>query len=475
MEQFVATQGAQYDVVVIGGGPGGYVCAIRLAQLGFKTACVEKMKALGGTCLNIGCIPSKALLDSSEHYHHVKHKLSRHGVVVKEVGIDLPTMMKRKDQVVSGLTTGVAGLFKKNKIPHYNGHGRLVSATEIEIKKADGTTERIGAKHVILASGSVPAALPTAPYDGKRIIDSTGALALPEIPKHLVVIGAGAIGLEMGSVWMRLGAKVTVIEFLDRIVPTADIQMTKELQKILTRQGMEFKLSTKVTKAETKGNKVVVEMEPAAGGAKETLEPDYVLVAVGRRAYSEGLGVKELGIVQDKAGRVEVNANFQTSIPNIYAIGDLIRGPMLAHKAEEEGIAVAEILAGQHGHVNYEAIPSVVYTWPELASVGASEEECKAKGIAYKIGTFPFIANGRAKAMDEIEGLVKIIADAKTDRVLGMHIVGPRASDMISEGVIAMEFGSSAEDIARSSHAHPTLAEVVKEAALAVDKRQIHM
>lgn len=465
----------QFDVVVIGGGPGGYVCAIRLAQLGFKTACVEKMKALGGTCLNIGCIPSKALLDSSEHYHHVKHKLSRHGVVVKDVGLDLPAMMKRKDQVVSGLTTGVAGLFKKHKIAYLNGHGRLVSPTEIEVKKADGAVERVGAKYIVLASGSVPGALPTAPYDGKRIIDSTGALSLPEVPGKLVVIGGGAIGLEMGSVWQRLGSKVTVVEFMDRIVPTADVQMTKELQKLLTRQGMEFKLSTKVTKAETKGNKVIIEMEAAAGGGKETLEADYVLVAVGRRPYSENLGIKELGITQDKVGRVDVNDHFQTKVPNIYAIGDLIRGPMLAHKAEEEGIAVAEILAGQHGHVNYEAIPSVVYTWPELASVGATEEECKAKGVTYKIGTFPFIANGRAKAMDEIEGLVKIIADAKTDRILGMHIVGPRASDMIAEGVAVMEFGGSAEDIARSSHAHPTLAEVVKEAALAVDKRAIHI
>lgn len=465
----------QYDVVVVGGGPGGYVCAIRCAQLGMKTACIEVEKQLGGTCLRVGCIPSKALLDSTEHYHLAKHKFARHGIVVKDVGIDLEAMMKRKDTVVNGLTSGIAGLFKKNKVTHISGFGRLVSPTEIEVKKADGSTERVQAKRVVLATGSTPGALPTAPFDGKRIVDSTGALSLPEIPKSMVVIGGGAIGLEMGSVWSRLGAKVTVVEFLDRLVPAADTQLTKELQKILTRQGMEFKLSTKVTSAKNKGRSVLVEMEPAAGGAKETLEVDYVLVAVGRRAFSEDLGLKELGISQDKAGRVDVNDHFETNVKGVYAIGDLIRGPMLAHKAEEEGIAVAEMIAGQHGHVNYECIPSIVYTWPELAQVGLTEDECKAKGLQYKVGTFPFIANGRAKAMDEIEGLVKIIADAKSDRVLGVHIVGPRASDMIAEAVLVMEFGGSAEDIARSSHAHPTLAEVMKEAALAVEKRQIHM
>lgn len=465
----------QYDVVVVGGGPGGYVCAIRSAQLGFKTACIEVEKQLGGTCLRVGCIPSKALLDSTEHYHLAKHKFARHGIVVKDVGIDLPAMMKRKETVVNGLTSGIAGLFKKNKVAHYIGFGRLVSPTQVEIKKADGSSETIGAKRIVLATGSTPASLPTAPFDGKRIVDSTGALSLPEVPKSMVVIGGGAIGLEMGSVWSRLGTKVTVVEYLDRLVPAADTQLTKELQKILTRQGMEFKLSTKVTSAKNKGKSVVVEMEPAAGGSKETLEVDYVLVAVGRRAFSEGLGLKEIGVSQDKAGRVDVNEHFETNVKGVYAIGDLIRGPMLAHKAEEEGIAVAEIMAGQHGHVNYECIPSIVYTWPELAQVGLTEDEAKTKGLQYKVGTFPFIANGRAKAMDEVEGLVKVVADARTDRVLGVHIVGPRASDMIAEAVLVMEFGGSSEDIARSSHAHPTLAEVMKEAALAVEKRQIHM
>lgn len=462
-----------FDVVIVGGGPGGYVAALRAAQLGFKVACVEKDKRLGGTCLNVGCIPSKALLDSSEHYAHVKHKLGRHGIVVKDVGLDLLTMMKRKDQVVSGLTSGIAGLFKKAKIQHVFGHGRLISATEIEVKSAEAT-QKITAGKIILATGSVPGSLPTAPFDGRRVVSSTEALAFPEVPGRLIVIGGGAIGLEMGSVWARLGAKVTVVEFMDRIVPSADKQMGAELLKLLTRQGIEFKLSTKVTQAKAEGNKVYVEMEDAAG-KKERAEADYVLVAVGRKPFSDGLGLKELGIAQDKQGRVEVDGHFETNVKGVYAIGDLIRGPMLAHKAEDEGVAVAEILAGQHGHVNYDAIPSVVYTWPELATVGWGEEDCKAKDVAYKVGTFPFIANGRAKAMDEVEGLVKVIADAKTDRLLGVHIVGPRASDMIAEAVLVMEFGGSAEDIARSSHAHPTLAEVLKEAALAVGKRQLHM
>ncbi len=463
-----------FDVVVIGSGPGGYVAAIRAAQLGLKTACIEKDKTLGGTCLNVGCIPSKALLDSSEQYAHTKHKLGVHGIVVKDVGLDLGTMMKRKEAVVGDLTKGIAFLFKKNKVTWLPGHGRLVSATQVEVKKSDGTTEVVTAKNIILATGSVPASLPTAPYDGKRIVDSTEALSLSQIPEKLLVIGGGAIGLEMGSVWSRLGTKVTVVEFQDRIVPFADRQMGAALLKILTAQGLEFKLSTKVTAAKVEGKKVYVEMEDAAG-KKDRVEADYVLVSIGRKPYSEGLGLKELGIPQDKLGRVEVDAHFQTSVKGVYAIGDLVRGPMLAHKAEDEGVAVAEIIAGQAGHVNYDVIPNVVYTWPELATVGLSEEECKAKGITYNTGTFPFLANGRAKAMAETDGLVKIIADAKTDKLLGMHIVGPRASDMIGEAVMVMEFGGSAEDIARSCHAHPTLPEAIKEAALAVAKRQIHL
>jgi dihydrolipoamide dehydrogenase len=464
-----------FDLVVIGAGPGGYVAAIRAAQLGLKTACVEKDKSLGGTCLNVGCIPSKALLDSSEHFEHTKSKLAKHGVVVGDVKLDLPAMMKRKDQVVSQLTTGIAGLFKKNKVTHVQGHGRVKGPGEVEVKKADGTTEVLRAKNILLATGSEAASLPTAPFDGKRIISSTEGIALTEVPGKLLVIGGGAIGLELGSVWSRLGSKVTVVEFQDRIVPTADKQATAELLKILTRQGLEFKLSTKVTSAKAQGSKVTVEMESVDGSKKEKVEVDYVLVSVGRKPFSEGLGLKELGIPQDKIGRVEVDAHFQTKVKGIYAIGDLIRGPMLAHKAEEEGIAAVELMAGKAGHVNYDVIPNVVYTWPELASVGLSEEECKEKGVTYKVGTFPFLANGRAKAMAETDGFVKVIADAKTDRVLGLHIVGPRASDMIGEAVVVMEFGGSAEDIARSCHAHPTLPEAIKEAALAVEKRQIHM
>lgn len=463
----------QYDVVVIGGGPGGYVAALRAAQLGMKVACVEKRKTLGGTCLNIGCIPSKALLDSSEHFLFAQNKLARHGVLVSNVKLDLAVMHKRKDQVVSGLTAGIAGLFKKAKIDFIQGFGRLSSAQDVTVKLESGETQKLSAKKVILAMGSEPAMLPSLPYDGKRIITSTEALALPEVPKTLLVIGGGAIGLEMGSVWSRLGAKVTVVEFQDRIAPFADRQVGLELQKILGKQGLEFQLSTKVNSAKVQGNSVLVEMETREG-QKATRTVDYVLVAVGRRPFTEGVGLVDAGVKLDPQGRVEVDAQYQTSVPGVYAIGDLIRGPMLAHKAEDEGVAVAEILAGQKPHVNMEAIPNVIYTWPELACVGLTEEECKTQNKNYKSGTFPFIANGRAKAMDETEGFVKVIADAQTDRVLGVHIIGPRASDMIAEAVLVMEFGGAAEDIARSSHAHPTLAEVLKEAALAVDRRQLH-
>ena len=468
----------KFDLIVIGGGPAGYVAAIRAAQLGFKTACIEMRKTLGGTCLNVGCIPSKALLDSSEHFHYAKSKLSKHGVMVDSVKLDLPAMMKRKDAVVRQLTSGVAGLFKKHKIEHILAKGKLLgqSGGETQVEATGETgTRTLSAPRVLLATGSEPSALPFLPFDGKKVISSTEALELPEVPKHLVVIGGGVIGLELGSVWLRLGAKVTVVEFLDRIAPFTDKQVGNELYKSLVKQGMEFRLSTKCLGAKPSGNWMMVEVEDMKAGTKSALEADYVLVSTGRRPYSAGLGLESVGITTDKMGRIEVDSHFRTQAAGIYAVGDLIPGPMLAHKAEEDGIAAVEIMAGQHGHVDYGKVPNVIYTWPELASVGATEEEVQAKGTAYKVGTFPFMANGRAKAMDEVEGLVKIIADATTDKVLGVHIVGPRASDMIPEAVAVMEYGGSAEDIARTCHAQPTRAEVVKEAALAVDKRQIHL
>jgi dihydrolipoamide dehydrogenase len=460
-----------FDLIIIGGGPAGYVAAIRAAQLGLKTVCIEKRKTLGGTCLNVGCIPSKALLDSSEHFHFAKSKLQKHGISVEGIKLDLPTMLKRKDNVVRQLTTGIAGL------EHVIGHGKLTGVSG-DNKLVEAQTEagprKFSAPKVLLATGSEPTPLPFLPFDQKRVVSSTEALDFQEVPKHLVVVGGGVIGLELGSVWSRLGAKVTVVEFQPKFLSTVDQTVASELHKSLAKQGIEFKFSTKCTGALKSGDWVIVETEDATGAAGK-LEADYVLVSVGRRPYSENLGLESVKIERDRGGRIEVNPHFQTQVPGIYAVGDLIRGPMLAHKAEEEGIAAVEIMAGQAGHVNYDAIPSVIYTWPELASVGATEEELKAKGIAVKVGTFPFLANGRAKAMDESEGLVKIIADAKTDRVLGVHIVGPRAGDLIAEAVAVIEYGGSAEDIARTSHAHPGLGEVMKEAALAVDKRQLHL
>lgn len=468
----------QFDVIVIGGGPAGYVAAIRAAQLGFKTACVEKDKTLGGTCLNVGCIPSKALLESSEHYYQAKLKFEKHGITFKDLQVDLQTMMKRKESVVQKLTQGVAGLFKKHKIDWANGHGKIVAIEGdqkiVEVESATGK-RRIQAARILLATGSEPSQLPFLPFDGKRVLSSTEALSLSEIPKHLMVIGGGVIGLEMGSVWARLGSKVTVVEFQNRIAAGFDLQAANELKKALEKQGIEFKLAHKCLSAKVDAKSVKVEVEDITNNSKLNIEADYVLVSVGRRPYSKNLGLETAGIALDKAGRVPVNEHFETSAKGIYAVGDLIVGPMLAHKAEEEGIAAVELMAGQAGHVNYQAIPGVVYTWPELACVGYSEEELKEKGIAYKSGSFPFMANGRAKAMEEIEGFVKILADAKTDRVLGAHIVGPRAGDLIAEIVSVIEFGGSAEDIARTCHAHPSLPEVVKEAALAVDKRQIHL
>ena len=459
-----------FDVVFIGSGPGGYTGAIRAAQLGLRTAVVEKEKTLGGTCLNVGCIPSKALLDSSEAFHDAKHKFADHGILA-QVELDLARMMKRKDKIVGELTRGIAFLFKKNKIQGFTGTGRIAKPGVVEVIGAGGKTEAITTKAIVLASGSVPANPPGIEFDGKYIVSSTEALAFEEVPKHMVVVGGGVIGLELGSVWARLGAKVTVVEFTKKLCGAMDAQMTKELEKVLTKQGLSFLLGCSVTSASENGGTVDVKVKNNVTGEEFSLIADRVLVAVGRKAYSEGLGLAEAGVKRDKRGVVEVNENFETSVPGIYAIGDLIRGPMLAHKAEEEGVAVAEILATGHGHVNYDTVPGIVYTWPELASVGKTEEEVNASGTEYAVGTFPFMANGRAKALGTTEGLVKIIADKKTDRILGVHVLGPRASDVIAEGVMAMEFGASSEDMARAFHGHPTLSEVMREAALAVAKR----
>jgi dihydrolipoamide dehydrogenase len=460
----------EFDVVVIGSGPGGYVCAIRAGQLGLKTAIVEKDKTLGGTCLNVGCIPSKALLESSEFFLEAQHNLALHGVKTSKVDLDLPVMMGRKEKIVKDLTQGVAFLMKKNKVEVFKGFGKVLSAGLVEVS-GEGEKKQIKAKSIILATGSVPVELPFLKYDEKKIVSSTGALALSEVPKEMIVVGGGVIGLELGSVWMRLGSKVTVIEFGETLAAMMDQQSIGVLQKTLSKQGMQFLPKTKVTGSKMVGDKVELSFENRDDGKLGSMKADVVLVSTGRKPFSEGLGLEELGVQKDKLGRVIVDPHFQTNIPGIYAIGDLIPGPMLAHKAEDEGVAIAEILAGQPGHVNYQTVPSVIYTHPEVASVGLTEEECKASGLKYKVGTFPFIANGRAKALGDTDGMVKIIADAETDRILGGHIVGPRASELLGEIIIAMEFGGSSEDLGRSFHAHPTLNEVVREAALAVDKR----
>lgn len=460
----------RFDVLIIGAGPGGYVGAIRAAQLGLRVACVEKTPTLGGTCLNIGCIPSKALLDSSEWFAQARGKFARHGIVCDGLRLDLPAMMSRKDTVVKGLTQGVAGLFKKNGITCFQGHARLRDPHTVEVIADDGASQQVQADAIVIATGSEPIALPTLPFDGQRVISSTEALSLSEVPRHLVVIGGGAIGLELGSVWLRLGAKVTVVELLPRLIPGTDTQIASSLQRALTKQGFSFLLGTQVTQGTVQNGTVVLTVE-SEKGQRSTLEADRVLVAVGRKPYTDGLGAAELGIVCDERGRIVVDKHYQTNVPGVYAIGDVIPGPMLAHKAEEEGVAVAERLAGHAGHVNYDVIPSVVYTWPEVATVGLSEEAVKAAGIEYRAGTFSFLANGRARCLDEAEGLVKVIAEARSDRVLGIHIIGPRASDLIAEAVIAMEFGAAAEDIARTMHAHPTLPEALREAALNVDRR----
>jgi dihydrolipoamide dehydrogenase len=465
---------AQFDLVVIGGGPGGYVCAIRAAQLGLKTACVEKRGALGGTCLNVGCIPSKALLHSSHKYEEVAHGLAAHGIKVNGASLDLAGMMGRKDKVVTDLTKGIEFLFQKNKVTYVKGAARFVAPNKIAV--ANGAAEQtIEAKNVVIATGSEVMPLPGVDIDEKQIVSSTGALALAKVPGLMVVVGGGYIGLEMGSVWRRLGAKVTVVEFLDRIVPGMDGEIAKTFQRVLTKQGITFRLGTKVTGAKKAGAGVTLTLEPAAGGKGETLEADVVLVAIGRRPHTNGLGLENIGVAVDNKGRIATDAHFQTNVPGVYAIGDVIAGPMLAHKAEEEGVAVAEILAGQSGHVNYETVPGVVYTWPEVAAVGRSEEELKSAGIAYKAGKFPFTANSRARCNADTDGFVKILADAKSDRVVGVHVIGPDAGTLIHECVMAMEFGASAEDIARAFHGHPTLNEAVKEAALGVAGRAIHI
>jgi len=464
-----------YDLIVIGSGPGGYVCAIRAAQLGLKTAVVEKDKTFGGTCLNVGCIPSKALLHASELFEEAGHVFAKMGIGVGTPKLDLPAMMKFKDEGVDGNVKGVAFLFKKNKVDSFQGTGRVAAAGKVEVKGADGKTQVLETKNIVIATGSDVARLRGITIDEKRVVSSTGALTLDKVPQKLLVVGAGVIGLELGSVWRRLGAEVTVVEFLDRILPGMDSEVCRQFQRILEKQGVTFKLAAKVTAIDTSGNRLKASVEPAAGGAAETIEADVALVAIGRVPFTDGLGLKEAGVALDNRNRVQVDAHFATNVKGIYAIGDVIAGPMLAHKAEDEGVAVAEILAGQAGHVNYDVIPNVVYTYPEIASVGKSEEELKAAGVAYNTGKFPFTANGRAKVNLQTEGFVKILADAKTDRVLGVHIVGPDAGNMIAEAAVAMEFGAAAEDIARTCHAHPTLTEAVKEAALAVGKRAIHI
>ncbi len=464
-----------YDLIVIGTGPGGYVCAIRAAQLGLKTAVVEKDKTFGGTCLNVGCIPSKALLHASELFEEAGHGFAKMGIKVGKPTLDLATMMKFKDEAVDGNTKGVDYLLKKNKIDVARGVGRIVAPGKVAVMGEGGKAQSLETKSIVIATGSDVARLKGIDIDEKRVVSSTGALTLATVPEKLLVVGAGVIGLELGSVWRRLGASVTVVEFLDRIVPGIDLDMAKSFQRLLEKQGIVFKLASKVTGVDSSSKTLKATIEPAAGGAKETLEADVVLVAIGRIPYTAGLGLDGAGIKIDNRGRVIVDAHFATNVAGVYAIGDVIAGPMLAHKAEDEGVAVAEILACQAGHVNYDVIPNVIYTYPELASVGKSEEELKQAGVAYNAGKFPFTANGRAKANQKTDGFVKILADAKTDRVLGVHILGADAGNMIAEAAVAMEFGAAAEDIARTCHAHPTLPEAVKEAALAVAKRAIHV
>ena len=458
-----------FDLIVIGAGPGGYVCAIRAAQLGFKTACVEARDALGGTCLNVGCIPSKALLESTHHYLQVQKEFAEHGILVEKIALDLKKMQSRKTGVVQSITNGVDFLFKKNKITWLHGWGTIEKPNTVSVKSKEGTA-KYTAKHIVIASGSEPIELPFAKFDHKFIVDSTDALTFEQVPEHLIIIGAGVIGLELGSVWSRLGAKVTFIEALKNVLGNNDLETSTALMRILQKQGMNFHLDSMLESVEVKGNRVFARCK----GKSDVFEGDKILVAIGRRPAVSRMGLDELGVKKEKNGTIMVNERFESSVKSIYAIGDSIKGPMLAHKAEEEGIALAELLAGKAGHVNYESVPNIVYTWPEVASVGISEEEAKKQGLKYKTGKFQFRANGRAKAMGNLDGFVKILADAHTDRLLGVHILGPMASELISEIAVAFEYGASAEDLARSVHAHPTLAEAVKEAALDVSKQAIH-
>ncbi|WP_291782758.1 dihydrolipoyl dehydrogenase [Cecembia sp.] len=464
-----------YDIIVIGSGPGGYVAAIRAAQLGLKTAIIEKYPTLGGTCLNVGCIPSKALLDSSEHYHNAAHTFKTHGINLSNLKVDLKQMIARKDDVVKQNVDGIQFLMKKNKIDVHQGLGSFVDNNTVKVTKDDGASEEIKGKNIIIATGSKPATLPFIKIDKERVITSTEALKMKEIPKHLIVIGGGVIGMELGSVYGRMGAKVSVVEYMDALIPSMDRTMGKELQKSLKKLGFEFYLKHKVTAVENKGKEVLVKAENSKGEVVE-IKGDYVLVSIGRRPYTDGLNAEAAGVKVNERGQVEVDGHLRTNVPNIYAIGDVVKGAMLAHKAEEEGTFVAEVIAGQKPHINYLLIPGVVYTWPEVASVGYTEEQLKEKGVKYKTGKFPFMASGRARASMDTDGVVKVLADAETDEILGVHMIGPRTADMIAEAVVAMEFRASAEDIARMSHAHPTYTEAFKEACLAAtDNRALHI
>jgi dihydrolipoamide dehydrogenase len=462
-----------FDVVIIGSGPGGYVAAIRSAQLGLRTAIIEKEPELGGTCLRIGCIPSKALLSSSHHFAFAKHEAAKHGIVLDNVSLDLPTMLKRKDKVVKSLTGGVRGLMKLNKVSTFQGFGSITAPGKVSIKPSEGEAQEIGAKRIVIATGSVPVELPSMKFDGNVIVSSTEALSFPEVPKKLLVIGGGAIGLEMGSVWSRLGSEVTVLEFLPRIAVGFDLELANALQKVLTAQGMKFHLGTKVGEVKVENGRAIA--TATKGEEQLTFDADRVLVSVGRRAFPEGVGADKVGVELDERKRIKVDAHFRTNVEGIYAIGDVIAGPMLAHKAEEEGIACVEMIAGKAGHVNYDVIPGIIYTHPEAAGVGLTEDAAKEKGMNVRVGKFPFVANGRALAAEDAGGFVKFVADAETDRILGAHILSPAASDLMAECVAVMEFGGSAEDLGRTVHSHPTLSEAVKEAALAVNKSAIHI
>jgi dihydrolipoamide dehydrogenase len=466
---------ASYDLVVIGTGPGGYVCAVRAAQLGMKVAVIEKNPTLGGTCLNVGCMPSKALLHASEMFEEAAHRFARMGVSISSPKLDLPAMMNFKQQGIDGNVKGVEFLMKKNKIDVIHGKGKILGSGKVEVAGAGGKTQTVETRNIVIATGSDIARLKGIEIDEKRIVSSTGALSLDKVPGKLLIVGAGVIGLELGSVWHRLGAEVTVVEFLDRILPGMDGEIARQFQRLLEKQGFKFRLGAKVTGVDTAGKTLKASVEPAAGGAAETLEADVVLVCIGRVPYTDGLGLKEAGVALDNRGRVQIDPHFSTNVKGIYAIGDVVAGPMLAHKAEDEGVACAEIIAGQAGHVNYDVIPGVVYTTPEVASVGKTEEELKQAGVPYNSGKFPFTANGRSKVNQTTDGFVKVLADAKTDRVLGVHIIGIEAGEMIHEAAVLMEFGGAAEDLARTCHAHPTRSEAIKEAALAVGKRAIHM